>query len=193
MPSKSGSLDIGVLSMKPMHLPKSIHSRKTLSLTELPWHWQLAHTSYLGQYSLILAVTIVVYAAWYVFFIYGSLRASRRVSGSLVDSILGSTLRWVLRNKINLLKTQTSHRWLDKTPIGRIIARCTQDIRAVDGPIPQAISALTELGITMFTKVVVIVMFTPVFLFPSMAVAIFGFCLGNLYLRAQLSVKREMR
>ena len=53
--------------------------------------------------------------------------------------------------------------------------------------------ALTELGITLLTKLVVIVIFTPIFLFPSMFIAILGFFLGNLYLRAQLSVKREMR
>jgi ABC-type multidrug transport system fused ATPase/permease subunit len=86
-----------------------------------------------------------------------------------------------------------SHRWLDKTPTGRIIARCTQDIRAVDGPVPEAVMALTELGIALLTKLVVIVIFTPIFVFPSVFIAIFGFFLGNLYLRAQLSVKREMR
>jgi hypothetical protein len=52
---------------------------------------------------------------------------------------------------------------------------------------------LTELGITLLTKLVVVVIFTPIFLFPSMLIATFGFFLGNLYLRAQLSVKREMR
>ena len=52
---------------------------------------------------------------------------------------------------------------------------------------------LTELAITLLTKLVVIVVFTPLFVFPSMFIAVFGFFLGNLYLRAQLSVKREMR
>ena len=53
--------------------------------------------------------------------------------------------------------------------------------------------ALTELAITLLTKIVVIVIFTPIFVFPSIFIAVFGFFLGNLYLRAQLSVKREMR
>ena len=52
---------------------------------------------------------------------------------------------------------------------------------------------LAELGITLLTKLVVIIIFTPIFVFPSMIIAVFGFFLGNLYLRAQLSVKREMR
>lgn len=74
-----------------------------------------------------------------------------------------------------------------------MITRCTQDIRAVDGPIPEAVNSLTELGITLLTKLVVIIIFTPIFVFPGIFIAIFGFFLGNLYLRAQLSVKREMR
>ena len=53
--------------------------------------------------------------------------------------------------------------------------------------------AQTELGITLLTKLVVIVIFTPIFIFPSIFITILGFFLGNLYLRAQLSVKREMR
>ena len=86
-----------------------------------------------------------------------------------------------------------SHRWLDETPTGRIISRCTQDIRAVDGPIPEAVMSLTELGISLLTRLVVVIIFTPIFAFPSIIVAIFGFVLGNLYLRAQLSVRRETR
>ena len=53
--------------------------------------------------------------------------------------------------------------------------------------------ALAELTITLLTKLVVIIIFTPIFVFPSMFISIFGFFLGNFYLRAQLSVKREMR
>ncbi|KAF8811726.1 hypothetical protein BYT27DRAFT_7160557 [Phlegmacium glaucopus] len=130
---------------------------------------------YLIQFSLILCTMVAIFAASEIVFIYGSLRASRSISASLVDSVLGSTLRW-----------------LDETPTGRIIARCTQDIRAVDGPIPNAIVTLNEIGITLLTKLVVIVIFTPIFLFPGIAVAMLGASLGNLYLRAQLSVRREM-
>ena len=194
MPFKSGSLGIGVLSMKHIRFPRSIHQGEALSSMELLQCWQLALNSYLGQYSLILAAIIVVYAAWHIFYIYGTLRASRRIGASLVDSVLGATLRWVQRKQNYLFEGLTlSHRWLDKTPTGRIIARCTQDIRAVDGPIPEAFLDLTELGITMLTKVVVILMFTPIFLLPSIAVAALGYYLGNLYIRAQLSVKRERR
>ena len=97
------------------------------------------------------------------------------------------------QTKLITLKLRISRRWLDETPTGRIISRFTQDIRAVDGIIPQAISSLTDIGIALVTKIVVIVIFTPIFLVPAIAFSMAGFYLGNLYLRAQLSVKREMR
>ena len=49
------------------------------------------------------------------------------------------------------------------------------------------------MGITLVTKLVVIIIFAPIFLFPTMAFSMVGFGLANIYLRAQLSVKREMR
>jgi hypothetical protein len=52
---------------------------------------------------------------------------------------------------------------------------------------------MTEMGMTLVTKLAVIVIFTPIFLFPTMAFSMAGIGLGNIYMRAQLSVKREMR
>jgi len=43
-----------------------------------------------------------------------------------------------------------SHR-VDETPTGRIVARCTQDIRAVDGPMAEAVVAVTEAGLILLT------------------------------------------
>jgi len=37
------------------------------------------------------------------------------------------------------------------------------------------------------------VVFTPIFLLPGVLIAIIGVYLGNVYLKAQLSVKREKR
>ena len=179
--------------MKTTHL-RSIQSRKALSLVFLTDYWLLLKNSYLAQYSLILTTMIVISTASYIYYLYGSLRASRKIGASLVDSILGSTLRWVRRTRCqSSQKLRISRRWLDETPTGRIIARCTQDIRAVDGTIPEQFMMMIELAITLLTKLVVIIIFTPIFLLPGIFTAVSGFFLGNLYLRAQLSVRREMR
>ncbi|KAF8157940.1 multidrug resistance-associated ABC transporter [Crassisporium funariophilum] len=130
---------------------------------------------YLSTYSMILAVTMVVYTGAYIFYIFGALRASKKINSSLINSILTSTLRW-----------------LDETPTARIIARCTQDIRAVDEPIAQAFVTLVEVAVSMVTRLLVVILFTPVFVFPGVVVGALGMYLGNLYLSGQLSVKREM-
>lgn len=61
----------------------------------------------------MLVVVLITYITGYAVFVYGTLRASRTLHRGLVMSVLGTTLRW-----------------LDKTPVSRIIARCTQDIQA---------------------------------------------------------------
>ena len=53
--------------------------------------------------------------------------------------------------------------------------------------------SLLDMAAGMVTKLGAIVLFTPLFLVPSIGVTIFGVYLGNMYLKAQLSVKRETR
>lgn len=67
------------------------------------------------------------------------------------------------------------------------------DIRTVDGPIPQAFPALAEVGMAVFTKIEVIIIFTSIFFAPVVTVAVLGLYLGNLYSKSQLSEKHEMR
>jgi hypothetical protein len=46
--------------------------------------------------------------------------------------------------------------------------------------------------ITILVKVMSVVYYAPSFLLPAIAVALVGGWLGNIYIKAQLSVKREM-
>ncbi|KDR82358.1 hypothetical protein GALMADRAFT_237629 [Galerina marginata CBS 339.88] len=130
---------------------------------------------YIYIYSALLMGSIVMYTAAYIYYVIGSMRASKTINNTLVDSILGSTLRW-----------------LDETPTARIITRCTQDIRSVDGTIPQSLMWFTDCLCGLLMKLGAVILFTPLFVFPGLGVAAVGFYLGNMYLMAQLSVKREM-
>ncbi len=51
---------------------------------------------------------------------------------------------------------------------------------------------VVELTISMFLKFLAIIYFSPKFLFPGIVVAALGGLCGQIYIRAQLSVKREM-
>lgn len=68
----------------------------------------------------------------YINYIFGRIRASRYIHKRLIEAITGSTLRSDRSNvrHLHYLTLPYFHRWLDSTPTGRIIARCTQDIRA---------------------------------------------------------------
>ena len=46
-------------------------------------------------------------------YIFGGLRASRTIHRRLISSVLGTTMKW-----------------LDSTPVGRVITQCTQDMRS---------------------------------------------------------------
>lgn len=130
---------------------------------------------YLGVYCLILAGLIICFTLSNLLYLRGVVRACVTIHKQLVNAIFGTTFRW-----------------LDETPTSRIITRCTQDIRAVDGPISQWTLTLTDFTISMSTKLIVIVIFTPAFVVPALLVAVIGGKMANFYLKAQMSVKREM-
>ncbi|TFK36798.1 hypothetical protein BDQ12DRAFT_699326 [Crucibulum laeve] len=130
---------------------------------------------YLGVYGILLMSGVTIYCLSYVVYVFGTLRASRTIHKQLLESVLGTTLRW-----------------LDVTPTSRVIARCTQDIRAVDGPISSHLWWLSEMTMIMVIKFGAVVLLTPVFLIPGLLVAGLGGWCGQIYIAAQLSVKREM-
>ena len=82
---------------------------------------------YLAVYGFLLLVGVVVYSGAYTIFLFGSISASRQIHERLMSSILAATLRF-----------------LDQTPVGRIISRFTLDIRAVDGPISSMLADFSQ-------------------------------------------------
>ncbi|KAF9243737.1 hypothetical protein BU15DRAFT_59613 [Melanogaster broomeanus] len=130
---------------------------------------------YLAIYAVLLFLPTILYSPGYVLWFYGSLKALRSIHQRLVDAILGTTLRW-----------------LDATPTSRVITRCTQDIRAIDGPFAQEISWVIELTIVLVFRLLAVVALTPSFFFPGVLVGVVGGWVGRIYMKAQLSIKREM-
>ncbi|KAH6916799.1 ATP-binding cassette transporter [Coprinopsis sp. MPI-PUGE-AT-0042] len=147
------------------------------------WAWE--YTAYpfsdvpvvrnLGIYSSLLIFTALVHGIASFVLAGAVVRASKTLHAKLVKSVLGTTLRW-----------------LDTTPVSRILTRCTQDIRVVDDSLPDSLRWLTEQTVTMLVKFTAVVVLTPVFLLPGVLVAIVGGYCGQLYIQAQLAVKREM-
>ncbi|KAF8201224.1 P-loop containing nucleoside triphosphate hydrolase protein [Mycena galopus ATCC 62051] len=134
-------------------------------------------TWYLGQwaaqYDTHPAAEVPVFR--YLLYMLGIIRASKSIHRDLIDSVLGTTLRW-----------------LDTTPTSRVITRCTQDIRAIDNSVSRALWSLSDLTSSMLIKFGAVVLFTPVFFGPAIALFALGGWCGRIYMAAQLSVKREM-
>ncbi|KAE9396473.1 hypothetical protein BT96DRAFT_996727 [Gymnopus androsaceus JB14] len=130
---------------------------------------------YIAIYVAILVFLILTFCIGFVVYLWGVLRASRIIHERLVTSVIGTTLRW-----------------LDTTPTSRVITRCTQDIRDVDDPLAQMFSGLIQMSLAMAIKFLAVIFFTPAFILPATFVGLFGAWCGNIYIKAQLPVKREM-
>lgn len=101
------------------------------------------------------------------------MNAARAMHERLTQSIMGTTLRF-----------------LDKTPVGRIVQRFTKDIGSIDNSLSRNIHNTIQLSLHVAQRLIIIVWFAPAFIVPSLFLAIVGAIIGQLYIRAQLPVKR---
>ncbi|VDB89903.1 unnamed protein product [Peniophora sp. CBMAI 1063] len=130
---------------------------------------------YMANFVLLVACTTVSYLIYSATYVFGILRAAKKIHALLIDSILGTTLRW-----------------LDQTPVSRVITRCTKDIKAIDGQFAGEFRWLMSVTAQLITQLVAIALITPAVVFPGIAVFCVGAWFGNIYMKAQLPVKREM-
>ncbi|KAJ7290142.1 P-loop containing nucleoside triphosphate hydrolase protein [Mycena rebaudengoi] len=130
---------------------------------------------HLSVYGAILFSTLLIYSCSYVFYLLGMVRASTIIHQELIESILGTTLRW-----------------LDVTPTSRVISLCTQDLRDIDANIGQSLWAVFDLVFFASIRLIAIIVLAPFFILPATFLLLVGMVIGRLYTKAQLSVKREM-
>ncbi|KAJ7630116.1 P-loop containing nucleoside triphosphate hydrolase protein [Mycena polygramma] len=124
----------------------------------------------------ILLFLFFFYACGFLLYTFGILRASDSLHGQLMESVFGTTLRW-----------------LDTTPTSRIIARATQDMGMVDGTNSHCCLEYRRLDLCRWLITFgAIVLFTPVFLGPGLGLFVLGAYCGRLFMPARISVKREM-
>lgn len=62
----------------------------------------------------------------------------------------------------------------------------------MDGPVSQNLGWVIELTITLAIRFAAVVLMSPIFVVPGLVVGILGSWCGQIYIKAQLSVKREM-
>ncbi|KZS96534.1 P-loop containing nucleoside triphosphate hydrolase protein [Sistotremastrum niveocremeum HHB9708] len=131
---------------------------------------------YLGIYSAFFGAEMFFDFGVALIFTLGALGASRMIHQRLIKSILSSTLRW-----------------LDTVPISRVIARCSQDCQVVDGVLPNMLSGIFFITTHLIINFIgVIISAGWPALIPGVIVAVSGITFGQIYIKAQLPIKRHM-
>ncbi|KAJ3868777.1 P-loop containing nucleoside triphosphate hydrolase protein [Lentinula novae-zelandiae] len=130
---------------------------------------------FLSVYAGLLLCSMTIYSFAFTLWTFGSIRASQIIHRSFINSIMTSTFRW-----------------LDTTPTSRIIIRATADIRSIDDSLAFGIWRLIEASVTMFVNLGSIMIFAPLFLLPGVTIAMLAVSFGQMYLSAQLPLRRLM-
>ncbi|KAJ3814679.1 P-loop containing nucleoside triphosphate hydrolase protein [Lentinula aff. lateritia] len=130
---------------------------------------------FLSVYAGLLLSSMTMYSFAYTLWTFGSIRASQIIHRSFINSIMTSTFRW-----------------LDTTPTSRIMIRATADIRSIDDSLAFGIWRLIEASVTMFVNLGSIMIFAPLFLLPGVTIAMLAVSFGQMYLSAQLPLRRLM-
>ncbi|KAJ6610803.1 hypothetical protein B0H10DRAFT_2059064 [Mycena sp. CBHHK59/15] len=136
--------------------------------------WMLGYWA--SQYDILPAeeVNVVLYLSIFVASVFTTcLRASKSIHKNLIDSVLSAPLRW-----------------LDVTPTSRIIARVTNDVRAVDDSIANLCWPLAIILVALLVKFGAIIIYAPIFFIPGILAGAAGAWIGQIYIAGQLPVKR---
>ncbi|KAJ7676645.1 P-loop containing nucleoside triphosphate hydrolase protein [Mycena polygramma] len=128
---------------------------------------------FLSIFVAIVSLSTATYAAIFIFLVLGQLRASKVIHIDLINSVLTAPLRW-----------------LDVTPASRILARVTNDVKAVDDSLANQFWPLATMVVSMMLKFIAVVIYAPIFFFPGALVGALGVWIGQIYISGQLPIKR---
>ena len=64
-------------------------------------------------------------------------------------------------------------------------------MNVVDSAVAKWFGVITEMSLEMIMKLGVVVLMSPIFLLPGIVIAVLGAWVGEIYMKAQLAVKRE--
>ncbi|KAG8864758.1 hypothetical protein FRB96_003344 [Tulasnella sp. 330] len=130
---------------------------------------------YLCGYGLLGVLLLACWNVSIVMQVLGTIRSSRILHQKLLQTILGTTLRWI-----------------DSTPMGRITSRCTSDMQVIDESLPLMVFDVSDATISMFLKFASVAFYNPIFIIPGVVAGVLSGLIGSVYLSAQLPIKRAM-
>ena len=128
---------------------------------------------YVAVYSLIGVLSVVISISAAATQYTGALIASRR-----------------LFNRLLLSVTQTTCRWLDVTPTGRILNRFSKDIETIDGNLAGSLQFVNQSLSTFLSSMIVVIAVFPPFLVPAVFFGIMYYKLAMGYLHTGRDLRR---
>ncbi|KAF7346206.1 hypothetical protein MSAN_01847500 [Mycena sanguinolenta] len=130
---------------------------------------------YLSIYSTSVVMAMVFYIVAYSLYAFGTMRSAKIIHAKLIDSVIGTTLRW-----------------LDTTPMSRVITRITQDTSKIDSNFALMVVSFAERTIFLLSKFTAIMILNPVFVLPGGIITLLSIFTGRIYMVAQLPIQRQM-
>jgi len=80
--------------------------------------------------------------------------------------------------------------WFDTTPVGRIINRFAKDISSLDQRLLMWLQYVVDSAMQIVFRIGAVTSVMPIFVVPALTVAFIGYVMGEIYVRANIAVKR---
>ncbi|KAI9932291.1 hypothetical protein MW887_009803 [Aspergillus wentii] len=128
---------------------------------------------YLSVYAAAIATFLLLQLANNLIYQYGSWVAAKKMHAKLVKAIMFAPISW-----------------FDENPIGRAINRFGNDTRSLDTVLIDWLRMSIENGLRFLLRIASIASIMPIFALPAAVICTAGFIIGEMYTRAQVSIKR---
>ncbi|RHZ53248.1 putative ABC multidrug transporter [Aspergillus thermomutatus] len=128
---------------------------------------------YLAVYAAATITFLLLQLTNNLLYQYGSWTAAKKMHTKLVKAVLSAPISW-----------------FDQNPIGRAINRFGNDTRSMDTVLIDWLRMSIENGLRFLLRIASIASIMPIFALPAAVVCTIGFFIGEMYTRAQISIKR---
>jgi ABC-type multidrug transport system fused ATPase/permease subunit len=128
---------------------------------------------YLSIYALVIGIFLLLQLLNNLVYQYGGWTAAKKMHSKLVAAVMSAPASW-----------------FDENPIGRVINRFGNDTRSMDTLLIDWLRMSIENGLRFLLRIASIASIMPIFALPAAVICTIGFAVGEMYTRAQISIKR---